>query len=332
MAKPLRIFPSRRRLIVLTSILLLPALAWLLWTPGTEITDGRHDRGTNAIWMQHAWLANDPWLARNHKNPANFRDPQALARVATLFKHEHLRFLYPHLCPAQPNGTIAPSDPAQVERFLDAFAEFQVLPWVGGVRHDSARITDPAWRQQFAASCAALLHDHPRLAGIHLNIEPLPSGDPDFLALLAELRAALPNGKILSVAAYPPPTYWQQSKDVHWDESYSRAVAARVDQVAVMMYDTSLHSSKLYEQLMKDWTRETLAWYAPTPVLLGLPAYDDAGVAYHDPATENLPTALRGIHAGLHALPPNYAGISLYREWTLRPEDWNTLDGYFLKH
>jgi hypothetical protein len=332
MEKRFRIFPSRRRMILLALILVLPLLAWFLWNPGRDVHDGRHDRGTNAIWMQHGWLADDAWLARNGKKPAAFRDRDVIAQTAEFLKAHHFRFVYPHLCPAQANGSIAPCDSVQVERFLDGFAGFQVLPWVGGVRGGSARVADPAWRAQFGVSCATVLREHPRLAGIHVNIEPLPSGDPDFLALLAELRQSLPAGKTLSVAAYPPPTRWQPVKEVHWDEHYARAVAGRVDQVVVMMYDTGLHSSKLYEQLMKDWTREILAWYAPTQVLLGVPAYDDPGVSYHDRATENLEHAFRGIHAGLGVMPENYAGVSIYSEWEMGPEDWETLDGKFLRH
>jgi hypothetical protein len=331
MPRLFRIFPSRRRAILLLAFLALPLATWILWSPGTDVRDGRHDRRANAIWMQHGWLGDDAWFARYGMSSAHFRIPSVIARTAADFKSRHIRFVYPHLCPAQPDGSIAPSDSAQVERFLDGFSAIEVLPWVGGVRGDSARITDPAWRTRFAASCAALLRDHPRLAGIHVNIEPLPSGDPDFLLLLTELRNTLPAGKRLSVAAYPPPTYWQPAMEVHWDERYARSVAVHVDQAVIMMYDTGLHTGKLYEQLMKDWTREVLAWYAPTPVLLGLPAYDDPGVAYHDPATENLEHALRGIHAGLDPMPDNYAGVAIYSEWEMTPAKWKSFEERFMR-
>lgn len=34
-------------------------------------------------------------------------------------------------------------------------------------------------------------------------------------------------------------------------------------------------------------THDVPTWYGPNEVLLGVPAYDDAGVGYHDPGTEN---------------------------------------------
>jgi hypothetical protein len=37
------------------------------------------------------------------------------------------------------------------------------------------------WRERFRTSVHSLLTKHPRLAGVHINIEPLRSGDPDFL-------------------------------------------------------------------------------------------------------------------------------------------------------
>jgi len=45
---------------------------------------------------------------------------------------------------------------------------------------------------------------------VHINIEPMTSGDANFLALLDELRSALPKEKLISIAAYPPPTRFQR--------------------------------------------------------------------------------------------------------------------------
>jgi hypothetical protein len=212
-----------------------------------------------------------------------------------------------------------------VERLLDGLPGVRVIPWIGGVFEASAHPARPAWRRGFVDSAVKLLTDHPRLAGVQVNIEPMPSGHTGFLALLDELRAALPKGKLLSVAAYPPPTRWQPSLEVHWEEPYFRAVAARADQLAVMMYDTSIRFQKPYRALMRDWTREVLAWSGGTNVLLGVPAYEDADSGYHHPHVENLHNALLGIHAGLHAnRPANYQGVAIYCEWEMTAEKWRT--------
>jgi hypothetical protein len=144
----------------------------------------------------------------------------------------------------------------------------------------------------------------------------------------------MPAGRLLSVAAYPPPTRWHPFPEVHWDESYYKLVAARVDQLVPMMYDTAMKYDKFYQQLMASWTREVLAWSGGKPVLLGLPAYQDAAVGYHDPRTENLTNALLGIHAGLRrleTLPASYQGVALYSEWEMDDGEWRQLSAEFLR-
>jgi hypothetical protein len=224
-------------------------------------------------------------------------------------------------------------DDAQAERFLAAFSDFRVMPWIGGPAGPSTRFANTKWRASFTQSITNLLTAHPAFAGVQINIEPMTSGDKDFLVLLEEIHANLPKGKLLSVAAYPPPTRWQPSPEVHWDENYFREVARRCDQMAVMMYDTGLRVPKLYERLMVNWTIESLRWSEGKPVLLGIPSYNDAEVEYHNPKVENLRTALMGIHKALSGLPPpaNYQGVAIYCEWETDSEEWNYFKSHFLK-
>lgn len=309
--------------------------AYWLWSPGLVVRDGRHDRNQNAIWISHGWLGDDAWFIRNSKTNelSRYRSSNSMQALAHKFRKHHITDIFPHLCPADAQGPIPPVDPAQTEQFLDIFANFRVMPWIGGPNGSSARYWDKKWRQAFLASVKNLFEAHPRFAGVHLNIEPLTSGDEDFLKLLEELKSALPFGKQLSVAAYPPPTRWQPSKDVHWDEKYFRQIAKRCDQIAVMMYDTSLQVSKLYQRLMADWTMEVLVWSEGKPVLLGLPTYADAGVGYHNPEVENLANALLGVHRGLvrQSVSTNYQGIALYSDWETDEAEWKYLRDHFLK-
>lgn len=97
------------------------------------------------------------------------------------------------------------------------------------------------------------------------------------------------------------------------------------------MYDTALQNPKVYKWLMREWTKEELAWADHTPVLLGVPAYADADTGYHQPHVENLAHALQGIHAGLsndEKMPANYQGTAIYCEWEMNGEKWN----YFREH
>lgn len=210
----------------------------------------------------------------------------------------------------------------------------RVWPWIGGTLAD-VDISEASWRKTYAANIRALLEAHPRLAGVQLNIEPLADGTAPYLELLDEIRTALPPGRRLSVAAYPPPTRWQPTKEVHWIESYFREVAKRSDHLAVMTYDTGIRFQKAYRKLMKDWTRDILSWSEGRPVLIGIPAYEDADTTYHKPDVENIPNALAGMHAALLSydkLPENYRGIALYCDWEMSEAQWGAVAEFFGKN
>jgi hypothetical protein len=337
----MRILPSRRRLkvwlIALAIVVALPLIGYALWSPGTAITDGRHDRGTNGIWMSHRWLGDDAWFTDNNREHLRdqYRDPAYIRDELKMLADRGIVDLFPHLAPTKPTGQLPSRDDVQLARFLDAAEQNnqRVIPWIGGVFELHCQPGSAKWRETFIEAIVKLLSDHPRLAGVQLNIEPWPSGNADCLLLLDELKAALPEGAVLSVAAYPPPTRWQPSPEVHWDETYFREVARRCDHLAVMMYDTSIPLEKPYIALMAKWTKQVTDWSEGTPVLLGLPCYEDTEVDYHDPGVENLPNALRGIHAGLNQAgpPDHFAGVALYSLWTMDPDEWDTLDQSFLK-
>jgi hypothetical protein len=335
-SNPSILFRLRRFLISAAAICGLLGLGYWLWNPGSDLRDGRHDRGRNGLWLAHGWLGADEWFTRHSKQSQlpGYRSPEALRSLAELCAKNHITDLFPHLCPCDPLGHIAPWDRAQTEKFLDALAPTcRVLPWIGGPSPAPADCHDPKWRATFCQSVRTLLDAHPRLHGVHLNIEPMRSGDADYLKLLDELRAVLPAGKLLSIAAYPPPTRWQPSLDVHWEEPFFRAVAQRSDQLAVMMYDTSITRPKFYRKLMSDWTFEILSWAGEKQVLLGLAAYNDAGVGYHHPDVENLEHGLAGIHAGLirAGAPAHYQGAALYSHWEMDEADWKIWRERFLR-
>jgi hypothetical protein len=326
--------PPWRTVVPGTALLVAFWLGSFMWTPGLDIRDGRHDRERNALWLSHGWLGGDEWFVRNGKTNeyARYREPKSISELADKLRRHHITDVFPHLCPAEPDGRLSQVDDVQTERFLDGLAGFRVLPWIGGPNGANVRLQNAKWRSTFTNQVHSLLVTHPRLSGIHLNVEPLPSGDTNFLAFLEEVRVALPQGKLLSIAAYPPPTRWHPYKDVHWDEGYFREVARRCDQLAVMMYDAGQRIPKTYQQLMADWTKEVLAWSDGKFVLLGVPTYTDAGVEYHNPAVENLTNALLGVHRGLsrQTLPTNYQGVAVYCDWETSDGEWAYFQSHFL--
>lgn len=334
--------PPWRTIVPAVTLLLAVLVARAAWSPGRDVTDGRHDLGQNGIWMQHGWLGHDSWFTENDRTDRlpRFRSAAKIRELAASLKKQHITDVFPHLCPTRPDGAIMPVDDRQTEMFLKEFQGFRVLPWVGGVIDADVTPDIPKRRKVFVKSIADLLRRHPTLAGVHLNVEPWPSGHANMLVLLEEIRAAMPKGKLLSVAAYPPPTYWHPFPEVHWDEAYFKEVAKRVDQMAVMMYDAAQKDGKLYQYLMRSWTRQILDWTADLDghkspsILLGVPTYDDAGVGYHRPEVENLPNALLGIHAGLGSyktLPAHYQGVAVYCEWETTEPEWEYWREHFGK-
>jgi glycosyl hydrolase family 18 (putative chitinase) len=327
-----------RRTIILVGLVIVLELAnWIFGPRGLDIFDGRHDRGHNAIWLQHGWLGDRSWFKKYNKldKLSHFRDPERVRELAELLARHNIRDVFPHLCPARTDGRILPVDDQATEVFLDKFKGFRVMPWIGGVLSKNVILKDPRWRKTFVASIEKLLTAHPRLAGVHLNVEPCPSGNSNFLRLLDEIKEILPKGKVLSVAAYPPPTILHPYPQVHWDKSYFIKVAKRADQIAVMMYDTSIRFRMLYRHLMAEWTLEILRWSEGSQVLLGLPAYEDLRVEYHHADVENLTEALQGIHIGLTIfgqLPDNYQGTAIYSEWQMNDSKWQAFRKHFMKN
>ena len=327
--------PPWRTIIPGCCFLLLVIAGYLLWSPGLDVRDGRDDRNHNGIWISHGWFAADDWFVRNQKTNkiVLYRDRTRIRSLVGLLRSHHITDVFPHLCPADERGRLPATDAQQIENFLDEFTGFRVLPWIGGPTGSQVRISDKKWRANFIKSVLDLLTTHPRFAGVHINIEPMTSGDANFLALLDELRAALPKEKLISIAAYPPPTRFQPFEDVHWSQDYFRQVSRRSNQMVVMMYDTALQKPKFYQYLMAGWTAEILDWSGDTPVLLGVPTYDDAGVDYHNPKVENLTNALLGIHRGLarESLPANYQGVAIYCEWETDTNERQYFEKHFLK-
>ncbi len=309
-------------------------LAYVLWSPGALVRDGRHDLRTNGIWVQHGWLGDDAWFVRNSRDMDAFRSAEKIHALAATLSEHNILYVYPHMAPCTPDGSLAGRDLEQTELFLDGMEGLSVMPWIGGVLGAHCFPERPQWRQGFVSSIRELFAAHPRLSGVHVNIEPMPSGNEHFILLLREIRAALPEGKTLSLAAYPPPTVWHQFANVHWDEAYFRQVASGVDQVAIMMYDTAIRRGKIYQAVMSSWAGESLSWAGEADVLFGLPAYEDAGVLYHHAGVENLENALAGIHAGLDRmgeLPANYRGIAIYCEWEMEAEEWDYLSANYTR-
>lgn len=323
---------ARRALLRILIVVGIPLLAYLIWNPGEWKSGGRFNRDRNGVWCSQGWVGNADWFSRTGRNPADFGE-DSLRALRDRLRANGIAYVFPHLCPSTATGSLPAYDPRRMDQFVETLDGMTVIPWIGGVLGDGCLPENEAWRKSFCAQVAGLLERHPRLGGIHLNIEPMPDGTEGFLKLLEELKAVVGKERILSVAAYPPPTLWHPHPEVHWSEPYFRAVARRVDQVVPMMYDTSIQLEKVYVNLVRSWTIETLDWSEQAEVLLGVPSYEDADAGYHVPRVERLGNALAGINAALISREGKAlkqpVGISVYAEWTTSEEEWTELREQF---
>ena len=288
-------------------------LLYALWSPGAT-GPPPSSRGQNGAWLTHAWWGDDYWFKFSSRKPVDYRGEPAVLKLAERMSRLGVSDWYVHACPADKEGHLPELLVEQGKLLVQANSDGQVLAWVGGVQEDCS-LTEPSWRKNFCEDATKLVSEA-GLAGIHLNIEPCPSFEPGYLKLLDELRVALPEGSRLSIAAYPPPSFLHPFPEVHWNKEFYEEVSQRCDDMVIMAYDASQPVSKTYIWMVKSWTADSLAW-SKVPVRIGLPAYGDDGVGYHDPKIENLPNALSGLAAGTGDTPENYRGWAVYAEWTL---------------
>jgi hypothetical protein len=310
-----------RGLLVLVAVLIV---GYLFWNPGSSVTDGRHDLERNGIWLGHGWLGDDVWFSENARDSKNFRSQAAILKLKQELDLHGIRDVFPHLTPTTLDGKIPEVDAVQTKLFLEQLPNKRVMPWLGGVIGKTVFLNSSNWRKNFVSSVKRLLEQYPKFPGVHLDFEPLPNQDTGFLELLTELRVAIGERTLISVATpIPRIGFWG------WDQNMFQKISSVADQIVPMLYDTTIVFQKPYVALMQIWTREILEWSNGKEVLLGVPAWDEPTRSHH-PNIENLSNSLRGIHAALEAeIPKNYAGIALYAHFTLNDARWKTLETEF---
>jgi len=181
----------------------------------------------------------------------------------------------------------------------------QIQAWLGDEVLPSGRMSleDPSTRVRIVASARQVLARG--FDGVHLDLEPVGDADPGYLALLGALHPVVhAAGAVLSVSAEQveplPGTRWaMEAAEGHsswWSADYLHQVASRVDQIALMTYDTALWSSSAYSGFIRDETAVALrAVPSDVALLIGLPAFHDAHDLEHSSSAETVAAAVRGV-------------------------------------
>jgi hypothetical protein len=109
-----------------------------------------------------------------------------------------------------------------------------------------------------------------------------------------------------------------------WSQEYFGQVARRVDQIAVMSYDTAMPLQSLYGGYVAQQTSLALEVTPPsTDLLIGLPFYHENDIGHHASA-ETVTAAVRGARLGLSRTDPNrpHFGVALYVDFAATAADW----------
>ncbi|WP_258565500.1 hypothetical protein [Streptomyces sp. WELS2] len=294
---------------------------------------GTRTRHRDALWLGHAWVD-------GRKTDRDVRD------LARRLRDTGIRDLYVHSGPLEHDGTLPPSAYGKAGWFTAAVHRelpgVRVQAWLGDVlateTPDGLRLDRAATRTAILASTRAVLDAG--FQGAHFDLEPLHSGDRNYLALLDGLRELThARGAVLSVAAHqidPLPafhSFWGTATGhpKWWSQAYFGQVARRVDQIAVMSYDTMQPAQSLYGGYVAQQTSLALEVTPEgTDLLMGLPFYHENRFG-HRAHAETVPAAVRGVRLGLSRTDAGRArfGVALYVDFAATEADWRAYrDGW----
>lgn len=322
-------------------VVIMMVVWYFVLGPSRHLSGSSFNHQQNAVWAQHAW-------SDTPHTPEEIRQ-----FVETLATHD-VRYVYLHVGPLEPDGTIPPERYKELRNFLRVSHEYsdkiQFLAWMGQLR-SKLPLERLEVRQHVVKTAEIFVKDY-GMAGVHYDIEPIVDGDSDFLFLLEDTRKALGAGNgdgsslagaaIISVALPEMiPDYvfrvarrFMELRSFLASEMY-RQIADRANQIVVMTYENSIKSGWIYQYFLKNeiiWITQLLADKS-TKILIGLPTYDKPTESFH-PEAENIRSGLLGVIDGLNSWRSHvdsFAGVALYGSWTTDDSEWKTLETLFLK-
>jgi hypothetical protein len=326
-----RRFRALLRALTLLTVLAVAAGAYVAYAPYGDAAPHPFNQNRNAVWLEHRWL----------EKPHPVEDMEQMFRF---LDHHGVVYAYPHLISFDSAGRLPLHNREQMRAFLASARRvapnMKVLPWVGGLRVGYKRsragtidLADLGQRQRMVAECRGLMDEG--FDGIHLNVEPIPNGNDDFVALLRALRASVGTGILSLSATRPGPIAPAIAPNFFWTADYYARIADAADQVVLMTYDTALPTPGLYRRYVayaSATVTANLARSSRTRVLIGIPTYDETGLM-HRKDVETPENALLGVVSGLRGRAGGtFEGVALYAEWTTDPEDWEVYERVWRGH
>lgn len=307
-----------------------------IFRPAKNFPGPHFNRSANATWLGVEWVSK----------------PHASGEISALAAELHrreIRYLFVFVTYLKSDGEFNPTysyAPGFTRALKTQQPGLNVQAWIGlplnrpqpGDSSGHVDLRDTAVRQKIAAFCADLIRQD-GFDGIHLDPEPVSAGDTDVLALLDEVRNAIGPNATLSVATrriWPifPDLDLPFIRKIAWNASYYREVAGRVDQIAVMTYDSGLPLPGLYRQWVRFQVIEVSRAVDGTGVdlFLGIPTSEESTWT-HRPYAENMTAGLQGVIDGLNdaaARPSVVTGVAIYPYWETDAAEWATYESLWI--
>ncbi|MET9890794.1 hypothetical protein ABZZ47_11350 [Streptomyces sp. NPDC006465] len=313
----------------LVLVLLLPTLAAgiaLRVNYAGDPAPGTQTRNRDALWLGHAWVD-------GRKGEAD------IDALAERLRGSGIRDLYVHAGPLEHDGSLPATAYPSAGRLVQAVHRrldgVRVQAWLGdklaSEGPDGLRLERAGTRDAVVRSAGQVLDAG--FDGVHFDLEPLHSGDVHYLSLLDDLHGLTRARHVpLSVASHqidPLPALHSAAGTLTghpkwWSQSYFGQVARRVDQIAVMSYDTGMPLQSLYGGYVAQQTSLALeVTPESTDLLMGLPFFHDHGVGHHAYA-ETVEAAVRGTRLGLSRTDRarERFGVALYVDFAATETDW----------
>lgn len=318
---------SRTGLYVIGSIVFIVLVVIVLG----EIRNRPDEVHPNMLWIGTEWTY-------------EVNDEASVAAFVEHLRTHKIGTVYAWVSWLQPDNTWRGQDnfanvQAFVQQFHELYPEGELFGWVSlPVEGDGIpyRLNDVAV-QNAVASFSRRVIDEFGFEGVYLNVEPVWNNDQNFLDLLRRVRTAV--GQNVSISVAIPPDWSPLDADIPvppliipgtvWDTTYKQSVALLVDQLAVMAYNSGLTSPSDYVEWMA-YQVETFANAVDqinggTTIFIGIPTYD-AELPGHDPAVENVITAVEGVKNGLEQAGTAsrfVRGLAIYAGWTTDEQEWS---------
>ncbi len=295
-----------------------------------QLRPTRVEAGPNGIWAGTEWT---------YETPVD----EFVQAFAQRLKENDIGTVYAWVSWLQEDGNWRgtlnfPNVKTFVDQFRAAYPEATLYGWVslpvqGG--EDGYRLDDEGVQDAVAEFSQRVVNDF-GFDGVFLNVEPVWSGDENFLSLLRKVRAAVGIDTLISVAT--PPDWSPLNPTIPvppliepgtvWDDTFKQSVALLSDELAVMAYNSGLSNPDDYKQ----WVAYQVETFATaieplgegTHIMVGVPTYD-AEPPGHDPLVENIASAHAGFKLGLEnagTAADFVRGLAIYAGWTTDEQEW----------